>query len=383
MRKTLLLLCVLLLIGTAALAGETLTILRLHEDPRPMDEARRQAAQAELQKGYPNLEVLARQGLAADAEAFRGAQGDIQLQSADLYSLIAPDLERLISADALLCLSQEEALAPLLASLPDYGALWGKEGKVYSLPTRLHILLAEPGKEKELAALNLTPGNWTWEQVFAAVPLLREKNEKEGTQSRLLAEHQPLPLCLKQFFWQETLLPSPQAQRENALNTLLHGYNALLDADLLAKEGESALIALGYTGYEPYLDMRWTLPPALVSGGKSALLSAEMLVVPREAPNKQAALAYLSALFSQEAVGASPSYWNHGVFPADAQPQAEVSAPNSLALWQQAVVQSYPDTPLPQVFTLQETWRQYREGALSLEDCAAGVLALLPPAADK
>lgn len=383
MKKFLALLCILALALPSALAGDTLTILRMDHDFYPMDENRLQQAQGQLQQAFPGMEVVTRQGIPTDAQPFKvDAKGNIKLTNGDIYALISPNLNRLISADALLCLSEEEAMAGLLSALPDYGALWGKEGKVYGLPTRLTILLAKPDRDSDLKALGLSPVGWTWQQVFDALPLVKEMNAKNGTDIKLLKENQALflPLWLKQFCWQETLFPSPQAKRKEQLTKLLTSYKALAEEGLLAKEGERALITLGYTAFDGYMDAHFVLPPALVSGGKSAMLSAEMMVVPKDAANKQASLAYLQALFSEKAIAQSLSYWQHGVLLKDTQPKINLSTQQSLMLWQDAIAKGYPDMPLPLMQKLLPLWQQYMAGTLALEPCVEQMLLLLPAA---
>lgn len=382
MKRTIALLCMLALLIPCALAEETLNILRLADDFYLMDEARLQSAEEQLAKTFLGMKVVTRQAVHVDYDEFSGdAQGNVKLKNADIYDLIAPDLERLIQADALVCLSGEEGMRTLLSSLPDFGALWAKDGKVYALPTRLHIMLAKTDHESKLKVLNLNPGdNWTWAQVFAAVPLLQESNQKNGAAVKLLRENQPLPLCLKQFFWQETLSPASLEARTQQLTGLLQNYKALMEAGLLAGEGENALITLNYTAFDGYMDAHYVLPPAFVSGGKSTMLSAEMMVVSREAKNKQAAFAWLNAIFSEEAIAQSDSYWHHGVLLSSTQATLNAATESSLTLWRQAVAQGYPDAPKPQIFGVENLWQQYAEGTLSLENCVEQMLALLPAA---
>lgn len=211
MKKFLALLCILALALPSALAGDTLTILRMDHDFYPMDENRLQQAQGQLQQAFPGMEVVTRQGIPADAQPFKvDAKGNIKLTNGDLYALISPNLNRLISADALLCLSDEQAMAGLLSALPDYSALWGKEDKVYALPTRLTILLAKPGKDGDLKALGLSPDGWTWQQVFDALPLVKEMNAKNGTDIKLLKENQALfsekAIAQSLSYWQHGVL---------------------------------------------------------------------------------------------------------------------------------------------------------------------------------
>ena len=69
--------------------------------------------------------------------------------------------------------------------------------------------------------------------------------------------------------WQETLFPSPQAKRTEQLTKLLTSYKALAEEGLLAKEGERALITLGYTAFDGYMDAHFVLPLPLYPAGKA------------------------------------------------------------------------------------------------------------------
>lgn len=370
-------LALLLLIALciACCAQEQMTILALDHLREPVDELRMAAAEQAVAAVYPDVKCRIQYADQNDVRQYRG--GKIP-ETADVLYLHSAELTGLIEQGEIASLSGNEKMEDLLAKLPDYGRLTGREGQIYALPRLLMVQMLRIGDRDALESLGIHTENLLWEQVFEAVPKLQAYNEQNGKSFKLLFDQLLRPTFLSQFYWDEMDRPSDAALREKRLTALVRGFLEMEKAGMLAQTPQDeTVLVLNYVEPRTLNAGNYMLPPACIPRGRSAALSADFFVVRAGSDKRDAAMALLEGLFSEEAVSASKEYAESGVY-MKGDEAAHFRSDAALALWQEGIALGYPQAPNENLAQMYTHWRAYQKRDMSFEDCIQAMLKQLP-----
>lgn len=371
MKKWMALLCASLLLCCAAAGAEE--VLRFQymmgSWDAPTDTARFAAAEAFMQQTYPGVKLEV-SGMSVP-QTLTYEKGHIP-EDTDILMLRADAANRLARKGSALYLREE--LAGVFDVLPDYPLLTGQAGEGYILPVKLKGLFAGIESREVLAAVGLHAESMTWQQVFDAAPKLEAYNRQAEKPMKMLCESFATPIFISQFYWDEVKAPTAPAQREKELKALLAGWKNLDEMNLLTDDmRDPSLLMMGY--YPAVMMPQCAPPPACRENGSRSLLMATVLVVNAQSPRKDAALAFLRGLYTEEAVKASANYLMNGVFLRENPPSLD---DYSMQRWEKALEYGCPESEDETLTAIYQCWGLYRRGKIGLEECVQGMLKLLP-----
>lgn len=357
-------LCALLLctMGLSASAQSPVLNIAIEENviaPLSADDGRYQYALKALSEKYPGIEIRLESLPVMDGQQLL-LEGKY-----DIALLRNPDAQRLKEAGAALPLSDHEGIAAALKDWPDKVIFPADDGKVYALPHWARPMLCRvvlPKLLKELA-LDL-PEKWSWEDLFSIAPRLKEYNSQNSTAYRLLGAEGSLPYFLIQ------MAAAQQQPERSVIEALFSGRKALKEADLIAGLPDEQAKPLFEIALSNMSDESCYLPvPLYAQDGPGSELSTFSLVASPASQMKEASLDFIAAYAQPEALRASQSFDQSGIYPKGLEGGSELN--------KRAIRGSFRRIDRELLSGLSLAYWDYESGSLSLTQAVDVVLSQL------